>query len=98
MEGLNLKDGGNDEGMNIPHIDLGKEPGQNGKANGDTNDSKIYGKSEEKNSEEKEIDEPQELTQENISKLSEGTKNDECDASHSTGLCKIQNDDKKEFR
>ena len=79
MEGLNLRDVGNDEVMNMPHSDSGKEPGQNGKTNGDNNDSKRYGKSE-KYSEEKEVDETQELTQGNIAKLSEGIKNDESDA------------------
>ena len=68
--------------MNMPHIDSGKEPGRNGKTNGDTNDSKRYGKSE-KYSEEKEVDETQELTQGNIAKLSEGP-------------CTTRNDDKKE--
>ena len=95
MEGLNLKDVGNGEVMNMSHIDLRKEPGQNGETNDDENDSKGYGKSE-KESEEKEVDETHRQKQGNIAKLSAGIKDDECAAIHSTGPCTIQNDDKKE--
>ena len=95
MEGLNIKDSGNNDIMNMTNIDLEKGPGKNDKTNGDTNEIKTYGKSE-KGSEEKSVDETQEQTQENIAKMSEGSKNDECDAIHSTGPCPIQNDDSKE--
>ena len=91
MEGLDLKDSGNNDIMNMTNIDLGKGPGRTDKTNGDKNDIKTYGKSE-KGSEEKSVDETQEQTQENIAKMSEGSKNDECDAIHST----IQSDDTKE--
>ena len=73
MEGLDLKELGNDDIIFMPNIHFGKGCGRNDNKN-DKEDSKRYGKSE-KDPEEKEVEETQKLTQVNIAKLSEGIKN-----------------------